>query len=280
MKGTIFTLFFILFITTSAIGQLRPLHANDVSKLEAKFNVTVSDTANNSFFLQHPDIKQVWIIYRNRRPVRITPLLERFRLGSIKGESYDLEYEGDQYAFTYKYGEINFVLPQKKEINLNRKEKNKKHEILQAFVSEDSLQYQYEQRSLLIDVSKVDTIGVIGRTAEYLYDLNRVAKLVEKQLINNVTSDLDSAIVFSFKIDKQGSMSELQLEAGIQSIFSDCVKQHVFFDEKGKIKKWKPAMIYTSGQNVVSRVRVYARLNENGSVHISTTPRLFRFLAR
>ena len=77
MKGTIFTLFFILFITTSAVSQLRPLHANDVSKLEAKFNVTVSDTANNSFFIQHSDIKQVWIIYRNRRPIRITPLLER-----------------------------------------------------------------------------------------------------------------------------------------------------------------------------------------------------------
>lgn len=281
MIKVLFLVLFALLANSSALGQMQSIYSNEGSKLLSKANITLPDTASNGFFRQYSQVKQLWIIYRNNRAVRITPLAEPFQLGRVQGESYDLEYEGDKYAFEYKYGRLNFVMP-KKEIfpAQGKKVKGKIHEVLQAFVSLDSIQYQYEKRLLLLDVNKIDTIGVVGRAAEYLGNLQMDRSSIEKLLLASPTSKLDSIIVFSFKVDEKGLVSELQLEAGKQSYFSDIVERQIFYTESGNLKKWRPAVIYTSGRNVISRGRVYARLNNDGHVYLSATPRLFRFLAR
>lgn len=48
--------------------------------------VLIKDSTNKWFFINNPDIKQIWIIYENNQPSFVTPLSEYLANGIVKGE--------------------------------------------------------------------------------------------------------------------------------------------------------------------------------------------------
>jgi len=84
---------------------------------------------------------------------------------------------------------------------------------------------------------------------------------------------LDSIVVFRGIVNADGRMENLILEAGKQSFFSDAVKD-VLNSPTGNPtllnrKNWVPAKTQRGARK--SNIRIYAKLNEDLSVTVSTT---------
>lgn len=280
MKILIIFIFFYLYISFETYSQWESIYAREVSREKADISVVFPDTTNNVFFRDHPDIKQIWVSYRDGNPMHVLPLTELYRIGHIKGQLYDLEYEGDAYVLAQKYGRINFVTP-RIDIKPLRSEKDtcERYDILDAYISRDSILFEYKQRCLLVDVEEINTDRIIGWPAQWIGNIKKLSIELESAFAKVENKlNIDSAIVFTGKVDKKGLMHELGLEVGKPSAFSDLIQDYILKSEYGGLRKWKPAVLFTSGQNVICQIRIYARLNKDGSIHLSTTPKLFRFL--
>lgn len=233
--------------------------------------VLIKDSTNKWFFINNPDIKQIWIIYENNQPSFVTPLSEYLANGIVKGESYNLNFKGDSLIFYNKYKDLNLSyksIPSNLRLSLN-----------QSLTTIDSVKYIYKKESN----KKQENIGTpasIINNTDLIIQIEEQLKLISLQKI-------DSTIVFSTKITKDGKASDITLEYGKSSKFSDLIYETIFYKKhKNKLGReikenriWKPAVLFTSGQNVITKVRIYVSLDQNGKLSVITTPKFFRFLA-
>ena len=90
---------------------------------------------------------------------------------------------------------------------------------------------------------------------------------------------IDSIVVFPGTVNKRGNLYDMELIAGGRSAFSDLVQNaFIFTDESGLSPSegnWVPAGIDRGATE--SKIKIYARLNNDGSITIKTPRRLRTF---
>src|SRR5690606_5672049 len=137
------------------------------------------------------------------------------------------------------------------------------------FVSYDFLtapKPKMDRYDMLFDGDEADVIA-IGIPPGYAGDLADFEVAVGKSLaVEKNTNNVDSIVVFEgiVGVETRNELSDIRLVAGGESAFSKVIKNEL--DKKTNL--WHPA--HVDNRSIKSRVRIYARLNSNGSVTFKT----------
>jgi len=267
------SLFFLstYFLIAQSVDQQKNIDQNMIN-----IRVSIADTSNNSLLNRQEKLKEIWGLFRNDKLHEIRLRYRDHNTDFWDSEFYDMNFEGDVYVFNNKYkNSIRFVEPQidvqqiygKKIECLNSK-------VLRTIIRQDSVIFNFKLECLGNGINRdIPVRTELGVPAKYSGDLKKLCSAVEKQFADiNTTFGIDSIVVFRGVVDVSGDLSGLILEAGEQSAFSDAVKDVLKFSQRTPTlrerKYWVPAKIERGP--VKSNIRIYARLNGDGSVTLST----------
>src|SRR5690606_3126945 len=243
--------------------------------------VSIADTSNNSFFLKRNDLKEISRVFQNDElhSVAFRYQDQDSELWNI--EYYDMNFEGDVFVFKNKYkNSIHFIEPKIDVQQIYRKNiEGLNGKQIRTIIRQDTVTFdirlECESDSMRRDIPGRTHLGV---PAEYAGDLKTLSSTIEKHFSEtNSAADIDSTVVFRGVVDVSGDMNSLILEAGEQSAFSDAVKNALNVKDAlnpslrtlRKRQFWIPARIERGP--VKSNIRIYAKLNDDGSVRLSTT---------
>lgn len=194
--------------------------------------------------------------------------------------SFDLDFEADRLVFAKKYSRIpQSAAPAVKVLNSRgQKYEDKLYKIISMRFYNDSTEYTYGWN---YDFGKPG----IGRPAQYKGDIDEMeAGIAREVAVTSIKAPFDSVLVFQALVRRYSESTgygifELErLLYGKSSDFSEIAveylqsKENNFFDD-GK-PKWIAAWIE---RRINSRVKVYVRLNRDGSVTIKLPKRLQNF---
>lgn len=243
--------------------------------------VSIADTSNNSFFLKRNDLKEISRVFQNDELHSVAFRYQDQDSEFWNIEYYDMNFEGDVFVFNIKYKtRIHFIEPKIDVQQIYRKNVeclNSKQ--VRTIIRRDTvifdIRLECARESMRRDIPARTLLGV---PAEYAGDLKTLRSTIERQFAgSNSLADIDSTVVFRAVVDVNGEMKGLTLEAGERSAFSDAVKNafngkdalNLSLKTLRKRQFWIPARIERGP--VKSNIRIYARLNEDGSVRLSTT---------
>lgn len=193
-------------------------------------------------------------------------------------QHFDLNFEGDVYMLNQNYPLID--LPSLMHItnqNGYGKAKNDVFYIKEISIYRDSTIFIYLKNKVL---DKGRTLG--GFPAKYLGNLKEIEEEIALNLAKNKSIPLkDSVCVFELVVTKQGALESGKLIGGEKSTFTELVYETVFLEknrnfEDGK-SKWKSAITYSSGRPINTKLKLYARVNNDGSVSVGLPSTLRNF---
>lgn len=267
-------LIFLLAFQATVFGQNLNMHAKGVSYEKEKCNFVIIDESNLGIFNTHHEIDEIRCVYFNGI---LNHILVK---NGYNSDFYDLRYVADSLAFLSTFGSVKINLPIEKIDSLKSKSDLRAcnpFEIMDVYIRHDSIIYDFSLRCLEVDIKKINANRQIGYPATFIGDLNLVRNKIEKECKHN-TANSEQSIVFYAQINSKGIIHDLKLEIGSHSAFSESVRRNLFEGISGEFRRWKPAIVYSSGRQVTINMRLYAKLHKNGSVTILTTPRLFTFV--
>lgn len=272
IKRTFSIFSFIFFSTYFLVAQ-----SVNQSKNIASIRISIADTSHNTLLLKQEKLKEIWGMFQNEKLYGIRFLYQDPNNEYWNSEFYDMNFEGDIYVFKNKYkNSIRFVKPKIDVQQIYGKTiECMGSKQLRTIIRKDSVIFDFNLECLREDKRRnIPDRTELGVPAKYSGDLTKLCSTIEKQLVEiNSTVGIDSIIVFRGVVDVNGDMSNLILEAGKPSVFSDAVKNVLTFLENPqtlrKRKIWVPARIERGP--VKSNIRIYVKLTEDGSVTMSTT---------
>lgn len=260
------------FLVAQSVDQSKNI-AQDIISIR----ISIADTSNNPLLLKQDKLKEIWRVIRNEELHEIRFRYQEHENEFWNSEFYDMNFEGDVYVFKSKYGNsVHFIEPKidiqqiygKKLKCLNSKQ-------LRTIIRQDSVIFDFRLacKSDSIQSDNPDRTA-LGVPAKYSGDLKSLCSTVEKHFAEvNSAADIDSIAVFRGVVDVSGYMTSLILEAGERSAFSDAVEDALNSSQETQALKerkiWIPAR--TERGPVKSNIRIYASLNKDGSVTVSTT---------
>lgn len=248
-----------------------------VDQHTASIRISIADTSNNSLFLKHETLKEIWGLFRSDQLHEVRLRYQESDSEFWNSEYYDMNFEGDAYVFKNKYeGVIHYIEPKIDVQQIYGKEiKCLPRKRLRTIIRKDSVIFDFKLECGGEDQQRdVPFLTTLGVPAKYFGNLEKLSSTIEKQfaVITPVT-DIDSILVFRGVVDVSGDLNNLMLEVGERSAFSDAVKNALNSSQGTQTlrerKRWVPARIERGP--VKSDLRIYARLHEDGSVTISTT---------
>lgn len=227
--------------------------------------MTFPDTSNATFFERNPEVDHIVLLYKDRKPQFLFVSYDSLTAPKPKMDRYDMLFDGDAFLLNYKHGAINFLVPT---INghyqgVGMRPFHRDH--LFTTIKRDSIIYILWPKEEI----EADVIA-IGIPPGYAGDLADFEVAVGKSLaVEKNTNNVDSIVVFEgiVGVETRNELSDIRLVAGGESAFSKVIKNEL--DKKTNL--WHPA--HVDNRSIKSRVRIYARLNSNGSVTFKTTPK-------
>lgn len=235
----------------------------DNGKALASVTIVVPDTTNSQFFSRNPEVDHLFVTFIEKKPYVVFVNFNSPHSVKLDRHHYDMKFEGDLFALNFKYGKINYPFP---DISTNYIESRRllptKYNHLIATIKRDSVEYHFWATND-IDGNEFD----MGTPPKFAGDLERLSQTVSKSLSNkNSIEAVDSVIVFQGMIENlpMNNIRDLKLIAGRESVFSQAVRSQ--FERESSV--WHPAKI---DGPFMSFVKIFARLNEDGSVTLLTT---------
>lgn len=191
---------------------------------------------------------------------------------------FDLNFEGDMYILKQNYPSINLPSPMRiTSQNIYGQESNDLYDIRRVSIYPDSTIFFYSKNSIF-DREKT----LWGVPAKYIGNLKVIQEEISDNLKQNKLDQLkDSICVFEIVVTKEGELESGKLIGGDKSIFTQSVfetfflKKNRYFEDSRSM--WRPAVIYSSGRPINTKLKLYARLNKNGSVSIKLPNTLRNF---
>lgn len=261
MKILILILCFCSFFCLSLIAQTNAGSVSS-SKTMISMNFRFPDSTNREFFRKNVSIQEISVVFRGEKPYAVFLIYE----DEHSREHYDLEFEGDAYLLEHKYGTIQYRAPI---ISAYYKQQNqlrtKPYEQIGAIIRQDSVIYHISTGKHGVEED------IIGGPPQLLEGVGELANTIrELYLKKNLSGEIDSVLVFQGNIGKlpQNQIRNLRLVAGKESYFSKIAYEEI----QNKKNAWRPAGI--SVGPIATEVRIYVRLNKDGSVTIKTPRRL------
>ena len=264
MKLNNYLLIVIWGLSFNTFAQTKPEPEFNEKTLISMF-ITFPDTSNAMFFNKNPEVNHIILLFKDREPQFLFISYDSLKAPNPIVDRYDMLFEGDVYLLMAKHGPINFLVPT---LTGHYEGKNMPlpyhRDHLFTTIKRDSIIY-----NLWPGEEIASDVVAIGTPPKYAGDLGKLEEEVKKALTKNGSKNhADSIVVFEGIVGAMptNSLSELTLIAGRESVFSNLIKAE--FAKETNL--WYPADI---GGPVKSRVKIYARLNFDGSVKIKTTPK-------
>ena len=185
----------------------------------------------------------------------------------FKSEYYDLEYEVDAYIFMKLYGHVHFPLsPRENTIQNDNDSACNKCKISYARIYPDSVRCSLIRPSETHDFRKTDKVYAMPVKYRNIESIGKRILLYNKQTLKSA----DSIIVFRGIVDKDGILSDIELIVGKRSVYSDQVEKDLLslFSDL-----WEPARLLETGQAYPTYIKIYIRLNRDGTVTVLLSPR-------
>lgn len=227
------------------------------------------------------EVKYIDIVFFAQKPSYVKVYLnDSILFSDFKEDSkyFDLNFDGDAYVWKQNYPDI--FLPKPFDLtgqNLYGQKNNDFYDIRRISLYPDSTLYYF---SININFDRDKSIW--GFPAKYNGNIKSIQNEISELLAQNKSVNLsDSIVVFELTITKQGNIKSVALVGGKESLFSKCVHEIItkynnvsFADGKSK---WNPAIIYSSGRPIETKVKLYAKLDKNNSVIIKLPNTLRNF---
>ena len=219
-------------------------------------------------------INYVDVIYSNQKASYIKIYLREITQFNGLDEDhkyYDLNFEGDRFILNQNYPWLN--LPDIKEIQAKYLNADLNNTI--KYLSKISL---YRDSAVYYFSDNIDFHGNIppwGFPVKYLGDINNLQQQIATQLSSlGANALIDSVCVFELIISRSGELKSINLIGGTESDLSNIVKATFLSKENryfGNSKKvtWYPAIIYSSGRPIETKLKVFVKVNKDKSVQIS-----------
>lgn len=258
MSRSLFTLFACFCMLSNLHAQKKP--CNTASK------TYTNHTYRNIF--ASSGIERITVRFEKENPVSLSVYKSSLRESAdYNKESYDLEFEGDVYLLKKKYNLANIpALPKEEIAYMTGMQRCRINYTLTADIYKNSVVYQFSQ-CCPVDEKNDVYITRVKLFARYTGDLKQLAETLEKRYNEKVHRPAgDSVLIFRGFVSRDACnyLEQVTLLEGIKSPFSDLVQQAL--EESGKL--WVPMI--QGGRYVRSYVRIYARLNGDGSLTLST----------
>ena len=278
MKRTLFLLVFNISLITSLFAQLKsPKLADDKQVLV----VAIPDTSNGRIFDKNPKLKSIAIIYKDNQPYYVMLDFKNNGHDYDRYEHYDLAFEGDAYLFKWKYNLSHYIEPLIYLRNASGRDTSSAFIESSISIFKDTVLCYFKQTRPGMDVKPSNPEGIVGMPARYKGSLELIETKLAKELSEMKNKmGIDSIVVFRATVSKQGVLSAIELIAGKQSLLSNLVQQ-AFMPKKDEFGLLPPsADWFAAGIDrgaIETKIRIYARLNPDGSVTIKTPRRLRTF---
>jgi|SRR5690554_3105369 len=72
--------------------------------------ITFPDSSNAAFFERNPDVDNIVLLYKDRKPQYLYVPYDFLISPNPRGDVYDMLFNGNAYLLTYKHGPINFLV--------------------------------------------------------------------------------------------------------------------------------------------------------------------------
>ncbi|MFD1772126.1 hypothetical protein [Sphingobacterium suaedae] len=234
------------------------------------------DSSMNRFFKSYPKIKEYFIIYDDDAPSHLFINHNQKNSHPQKKEFYDLTFEGDILVLRSRYPTFPIV----KSSTFYRITENElnSHDVHFIRVVRDSVKVRLYGPG---DVRGNETRA--GFPARYKGNLDSLAQKIAKELrTDGYGYAIDSVLVYQARVERNGSFVKMSRIVGKVSPFSKILEkafplQQWFRPGPVDTAIWKAAIIYTSGAPISTNVRMYAKLNKDGTVTLKTSPRLIAY---
>lgn len=291
MKKYIFTVIF-LCILKPALSQRHKENLN----IDIKHRLLVTIPSQNYFGNKYIERIAFAIADDTVSSVAIYPkednayLKETFLEGPFKQKFFffDFGFEADKIVFKQKYHHIQLLtFPFARIVNMYEKEdSSKKYTIEGVRLYSDSTIYVYTN-----SYEADSKISYFGFPAKYKGDLQGLETRISRDIASTTSkTPIDSILVYeavvSFSPSDFGRIRHTKFELrrllyGKESVFSGIVERNLRaeetnFYEDGK-PKWVAAIQGSSGTPMDTKVKIYVRLNADGSVIIKLPRMLGNF---
>jgi len=280
-KITCCLVFILTNFTIEVFAQSKDKVQNDIYSV-VKFELHFPDKSNNHLFNLSPELEHLSILYQDTIPYAVYMHFNALGKENVNNiDFYDLDFEGDKYLFRRKYNnQINFILPKINFRTVLGKDVNDLSntvDMIWARVYKDSIIYSYEKTKAIYKNNSMDNKETgPGIPAKYNGDLKKVADSISRQFtVSEHKTAIDSVLIYEAVVQKfgnRGVLNDIKLIAGKPSSFSTAIETGL----QATKSNWKPAFLH-AGRNINSKIKIYAKLNEDGSVTIQT-PRMLGVL--
>jgi hypothetical protein len=182
---------------------------------------------------------------------------------------FDFDFEADRLVFAKKYPKMPLpVAPSVEVQNINgQKDRDKLYKIFKIILYADSTTYGYAWNYELKRDAYSSGYGV---HAKFTGNIQEVAAGIAREVATtSIKAPFDSVLVFQSVVEKHkvGPWGQFRMEHlihGAPSAFSEIAEKYLVNNGS----KWKAAINATSGGTMSTRVKIYVRLNRDGSVTI------------
>lgn len=289
--------YIIAIIFLCSLNMLQGQHKEDNVNTDLKHRLLVTLPSKNyfnnnyveriAFAIDGDTISSVSI-----QPIEDTSYLkETFLEGAFKQKFFffDFGFIADRVIFKQKYPHIQLsAFPDVRIVDIYDKEDvNKKYTMEGVRLYSDSTVYVYTNI-----YEQSNKKSYFGFPAKYLGDLKEIETRISRDVIRSTTlkTSIDSVLIYEAVVsysppdfsNTQPTKFELQrLLYGQTSVFSDIAEKNLRAEETSFYKdgkpKWSPAIQGSSGRPMDTKIKVYVRLNTDGSVTIKLPRMLGNF---
>lgn len=180
---------------------------------------------------------------------------------------FDLNFKGDRYILNQNYSW--FHLPDVKGINPQNIPKNgDTNYISRISFYRDSTLYYFTKHK---DFQQIIPLWMFP--AKYLGSIDTLQQQIAKQL-STIQSDsvTDSICVLEIILSRTGEVKEIKSIGGKNSNLDNTSKRIMLLEKNRKFDKykykWEPAVVYSSGRPIDTKVKMFIKLREDGSIEI------------
>lgn len=225
------------------------------------------------------NVKKIYLFFHKKEPSFIKVHIVNLTKNIEKNEYYDLGFEGDIFMLKQKYPKIpSPLLPVISGQNVyGTKDTTRLFNISSASIYPDSTVLVYNE-----GFEEEIEHTYWGVPVKYESSISEIENKIAKQILEFKEDTIaDSVVVFEAIVSKEREFKLIGLIGGTPSRFSNIVQK--IFQEKATNyfqngqSKWRAAIEYNNGRSIESKIKIYARLNENGSVSIKLPKTLRNF---
>lgn len=279
-----------------SLNILQGQHKEDNGNTDLKHRLLVTLPSKNYFNNKYVERIAFAIDGDTISSVSIQPIADTsylkvtFLEGAFKQKFFffDFGFIADRIIFKQKYPHMQLsAFPGVRIVNIYEKEDvNKKYTLEGVRLYSDSTVYVYTNMS-----EQSNKKSYFGVPAKYLGDLKEIETRISRDVMStNLKTSIDSVLIYEAIVsysplgfsNTQPAKFELQrLLYGQTSVFSDIAEKNLRANETNFYKdgkpKWSPAIQGSSGRPMETKIKVYVRLNTDGSVTLKLPRMLGNF---